>query len=764
MLGAMRPRAKFIALAIPITALAVFALLASTPLGYVALLKGVPWRALALIRNRGVVPGSAASKELDAKKPILMSPGASLVESDRQVALKWATRLMLTEGYDRIGSHDPKWSSQGREFIQSALPYWVHVKAAPTAESLLPAADHLLASGCDDPIVLLLAAQLKFDSDRQSSEAGVLFKRTLQLIMGTGYKAALVRITAERFIADCERRNEGTGQRAPLKETWVKYFALQLADGSYTADEQSVLTKHFSSGSGRKLFKENIDRCLEALRDRKGNSLEEWATLFLIGQGEVDLAWRDRGGGYASTVTSAGWRSFEAHLASARKDLVRSWALNPSRPEAAAEMITVVMGECQGHGESERLWFDRSIAAQFDYLKPYNSLWYAYLPRWRGSIQAMLDFGHQCAQTRRFDTLVPLQYVCVIRSIGEEIESQPRIYHFANVANELEDVFDGYDSETSKPARREYLTGLHAYAAYQGENFSRAYELLRDINFRVDPALIGEMDPKITPAIFVEKSAALGGRGGEDVAAADRDFEAGKFDDASKLYESALRQNENEPHAVRYIQSKTSVIHFQKELATGNWVPFRPAPGLNGWSSVLGDWSVENDGSLTGRAGSNGMLLVNDSGVGPDFEIRGTIEFLPDSTGEVQGGVAFGYPSFESPEWRSFRLRRQPDNRSEVVVGQHWQAGPTRPVPTHNPNGFLVQSWRGKLTVIVNGQVVFENQDVKDGLVKASNSRVGIGAYAHESNVFRVRYRDLQIRRITSPPSLPDKNIVTARN
>ncbi len=763
--GITMTKGKFIALAIPVTALAVFVLLKSTPLGYVALqLQRAPFIWLAMLRHHGNLPSSCRSKELDAKKPIVMSPGASLVESDRELALKWATRITLTEGYDRVGSHDPKWSKQAREFIQSALPYWVHVNGAPTAESLLPTADHLLAIGCDDPIVLLLAGQLKFDSDRQSSEAGLLFKRALHLIMGSGYKAALVRNTVERFIADCERRNEGTGQRAPLKETWVKYFALQLTDGSYTAEEQPVLTKHFSTGSGRNLFKENIDRCLETLRDRKGNSLEEWARLFLIGQGEVDLAWRDRGGGYSSTVTSAGWRSFEAHLASARKDLVTSWALNPSRPEAATEMITVVMGENGDHGESERLWFDRAIAAQFDFLKPYCSLSYAYLPRWGGSVEAMLNFGRQCAQTRRFDTLVPLQYVCVIRSIGEELESQPQIYHSAGIANELEDVFDGYESDTTKPARREYLVGLHAYAAYQGENFSRAFELLRDINFRVDPGLVAEMDPKITPAIFVERSAALGGRGGDDVAEADREFKAGNFDGASKLYESALHQNENEPHAVRYIQSKTSVIHFQKELAGGNWVSFRPSPGLNGWSSVLGDWSLENDGSLIGRAGSNGMLLVNDSGVGPDFEMRGTIDFLPDSTGEVQGGVAFGYPSFNSYDWRSFRLRRNPDNRSEVVVAQHWQAGPTRPVQTRNPNEFLVQSWRGKLTVVINGAVVFENQDLKDGLIKASNSRVGIGAYAHESNVFRVRYRDLRIRRLNSSPSLRDINIVTAGN
>src|SRR4029077_19005573 len=153
------------------------------------------------------------------------------------------------------------------------------------------------------------------------------------------------------------------------------------------------------------------------------------------------------------------------------------------------------------------------------------------------------------------------------------------------------------------------------------------------------------------------------------------------------------------------------------------------------------------------------MLLVNDCGVGPNFEMRGTIEFLPGSTGEVQAGIAFGFPDWESYDWRSVRLRRLPDNRSEVTLAQHWKGGPVRTVPTAPQNTFLVQSWRGKITVIINGQVIFQDQMINDGFVKDATSRVGIGAYAHEGNLFSVRYRDLEIRRINTPPSPPESMV-----
>jgi hypothetical protein len=127
--------------------------------------------------------------------------------------------------------------------------------------------------------------------------------------------------------------------------------------------------------------------------------------------------------------------------------------------------------------------------------------------------------------------------------------------------------------------------------------------------------------------------------------------------------------------------------------------------------------------------------------------------------------VAFGYPDFETYDWRSVRLRRQPNQRSEIVLSQHWKAGPLRPVETAERNLFLVQSWRGKLTVILNDRTIFQDQLINDGFVKASNARVGLGAYAHEGNLFSVRYRNLQLRRLTTPPQLSRQpEIVTASN
>ena len=74
------------------------------------------------------------------------------------------------------------------------------------------------------------------------------------------------------------------------------------------------------------------------------------------------------GGGYANTVDDAGWKQFHAHLAEARKHLVKAWELKPNAPEAPSGMIAVVMAEAVDSKETGRLWLDRTIAAQVDYL------------------------------------------------------------------------------------------------------------------------------------------------------------------------------------------------------------------------------------------------------------------------------------------------------------------------------------------------------------------------------------------------------------
>jgi len=62
-------------------------------------------------------------------------------------------------------------------------------------------------------------------------------------------------------------------------------------------------------------------------------------------------------------------------------------------------MIAVAMAGEAEPSETPRVWFDRAVAAQFDYYEAYSSLLWSLRPRWLGSHEEMYDFGLECLAT-----------------------------------------------------------------------------------------------------------------------------------------------------------------------------------------------------------------------------------------------------------------------------------------------------------------------------------------------------------------------------
>ena len=83
-------------------------------------------------------------------------------------------------------------------------------------------------------------------------------------------------------------------------------------------------------------------------------------------------------------------------------------------------------------------------------------------------------------------------------------------------------------------------------------------------------------------------------------------------------------------------------------------------------------------------------MLVNDTPVGPDFELRGEMDFLPGAPGEQQAGVVFGHPDMESEDWQSFRLKRNGPDGAIATVSCHWHDGPKRTLAVPDHNAFVL--------------------------------------------------------------------------
>jgi hypothetical protein len=107
----------------------------------------------------------------------------------------------------------------------------------------------------------------------------------------------------------------------------------------------------------------------------------------------VDLAWKWRGEGWASTVTPEGWEGFKKELAMARQLL----EANPSSkawPENLALMQTVALGQSWSRDDYERL-FAEAIRIEPDYYEFYCNKAYYLLPRWHGRKGEWEEFAEQ---------------------------------------------------------------------------------------------------------------------------------------------------------------------------------------------------------------------------------------------------------------------------------------------------------------------------------------------------------------------------------
>ncbi len=165
------------------------------------------------------------------------------------------------------------------------------------------------------------------------------------------------------------------------------------------------------------------------------------AVLFLDGAFRTKQAWHFRGGGFANTVTPDGWQGFATELRKAEECYSKAWEMDKTIPDVPAAMIAIAMGSTGV--EEMRLWFDRAVAARFDYPEAYRAFIWGIYPRWHGDRDMLMKFADECFETGRFDTAVPLRYFEILRAVQTECDHgdmafwrEPEIYARAKDAFE----------------------------------------------------------------------------------------------------------------------------------------------------------------------------------------------------------------------------------------------------------------------------------------------------------------------------------------
>ncbi|MBI2300715.1 MAG: hypothetical protein HYU66_17540 [Armatimonadetes bacterium] len=119
--------------------------------------------------------------------------------------------------------------------------------------------------------------------------------------------------------------------------------------------------------------------------------------------------------GMSSRKAAEKQAEFAGYLANARDGLTAAWKLHPAFPEAPGVMLSITALGYGGPGETPRTWFDRAVAAQFDYPPAYDGLIEALQ---LGDGAQLRQFAEECLATGRFDTGVPWRYYEALYAAG----------------------------------------------------------------------------------------------------------------------------------------------------------------------------------------------------------------------------------------------------------------------------------------------------------------------------------------------------------
>jgi hypothetical protein len=716
----------------------------------------------------------AADRPSPAGKPLPADGSTALAEKDAALQHAWFERNFI-QAYRKAGHRSPKWDAAAEAFLRESAPGFLGLAPVATPD-LRARAKTILEAGCDDPAVLYFAARAWAATEKQSREASELFERAVAGMHDTAYPRGVARFVASGLRRDYDQRNEGTGKRAALDPVELRWFKESLTDGSYAPDEDVVFAADFASGSGNWLYTRNLAAVGSAIESTAW--IDPWVRLLLAGARHTDEAWNSRGRSYANKVKTEEWKGMQESLASARKALIESWRLRPDRPEAATAMISIAMAGA-GPGETPRLWFDRAVAARFDYMPAYERLQNALRWRWSGDPDALLAFARECADTRRFDTEVPLRAYWAVEQVESdaieeaqhqgEIDDPEQARQAAATAvlppspYKRADLHELVSTVLMRYRRNPGIVRWQRYAAYQVEVDYKAerYEEARKVLDEISGVLEPDARAKVGGPLPEARIYALASPLGSDVKRAEDLYRTGKVDEALVLLGKARAAAP--PRALPYLDQRMAAGRIEADLAAGRPAAPFSTRTLDGWTPLNGTWKVESDGALVGTSDALGHLITGDAHVGSDIEISADIEVASTSNGQFQAGIILGpHISMSSGDWLSFRIKKTAHEGEVVYFSRNFYRPPHAiPHPVGLKSHVVVQSWDGHLWAYVDGKPVVTDYVPEWGMTRSGDAQVAFGGYV-DDNTTVIRYRNVRLRRLSAMPAPPGGSATSA--
>lgn len=431
------------------------------------------------------------------------------------------------------------------------------------------------------------------------------------------------------------------------KECAAKLPALFLAslNDAKTPQDAEALYLTIRYGQAGRFLEVRCQEMIPVLQQATG---PEWLRETLLGEAEIDIAWEGRGSQWGANVTEQGWKIFGEHMELARGHLCKAWQANPAVPWAADKMITVTMA---GHGEKgsdERVWFDRAIAAVFDFEDVYEHLIWACRPRWGGSHEQMLAFGAACAATGRYDTRVPSRLFKIIKDVSSEMPDRNAVHRDPEVCRQIVKLQQAMLQNATSESEAHYYRSFLVANAFLARDYATAHENYRllkkplhwDANERLktfgQPYFLwsGVLEAHDLPEAF------------DKLQQAEAAYREQRHPEARALYQELVKLPAfaERKQALKLARLRLAALAVEHRLAKGEWVRLTENERKILWQPEWGNWWNHDEGDLSFRADTEGLLgrVIMNARIGREFEVRAKLANPAELT-HPQFGAVIGF-------------------------------------------------------------------------------------------------------------------------
>lgn len=720
---------------------------------------GIAFTAVALVLLWcGQAAGQAKAITLIDAEP----DSLTVAELDRAARQMWQPRVV--DSYRQAAEPGDPSHNQIITLLERVAHRLTDARQAPAWEAIEAEARELLDAGVDDPHVrgwyahaLAVRGAMADAEPHARAAADALLKEDDEAAAPLLLRA----ITAQRMAwiyNNTDQADRGETYRERAAHLYVRALAEELPDDPL---QQRAMLRWVREDAFDQLSPDDqqlfFERCID-------HGVDAWVTNLLRGVTHLRLGreiTRKHGHGPHPLERGA---AYHRHMTDARRYLLEAHDLHPDRPEPASWLITLSALGYAPAGTTSRNWFNHAVEAQLDHIPAYTRMIDALHPHRAGSRDDLLNFGIACLMTERFDTEVPYQFFRVVEEYAELLGGDyPRAFGQEGVAEKLQWMLEGYRAQPDRRDERAWFDSFIAAVAWRSGDIQRAGHAMRlagdDLHVEAFER-VGAVPERAIGEIVARTGEFA--RITEDL---QRLVDSGEHEIAIIELEALADRQEGRPALRRFFLHQAQQASMARDLRFGAEADLTPGKDLAGWSPMVGEWSVDNNGTLIGRSTEKGLWIECDVPLGTNFELTAEFDLAADTIDErPNAGIYFGHRADEG-----FHTFFAYHDSGTAQLGRGLWAGTETDAPVRLMSNLRLVVRDRRVYAYVNGRPVFHNQAPRQ-LTEDDTARVGLGGRYNVDGAV-VRFRNIRARRIEQstlshmpPPDAPPAATSAARD